>query len=106
MIRGMPRRHTAVQYAVFDPGSREMQIASAGMPCPFHISSHGCRPVEIAGIPPGLFAPTVTYETSKIRIEAGDCALFCSDGITDAFKMEGESFGIERLQTKQKSAGR
>jgi len=32
MIRGMPRRHVAMQYAVFDPHSHELQIASAGMP--------------------------------------------------------------------------
>jgi sigma-B regulation protein RsbU (phosphoserine phosphatase) len=99
MIRGMPRRHAAVQYAVFDPGSREMRIAGAGMPCPFHISLEGCRSLEISGIPPGLFSPTVAYDTSKMTIEAGDSVLFCTDGITDAFNTEGESFGIERLQT-------
>lgn len=99
MIRGMPRRHAAVQYAVFDPHGREMRIASAGMPWPFHISPRGCRWLEITGIPPGLFAPTVTYETSKIRIEPGDSVLFFTDGITDAFNKETESFGIERLQT-------
>lgn len=31
MIRGMPRRHVAFQYAVFDPGSRDLRIASAGV---------------------------------------------------------------------------
>jgi hypothetical protein len=32
MIRGMPRRYTAIQYAVFDPLRHELQIASAGRP--------------------------------------------------------------------------
>jgi phosphoserine phosphatase RsbU/P len=99
MIRGLPRRHAAVQYAVFDPRSREMRIASAGMPWPLYISRRGCRWLEITGIPPGLFAPTVTYETSKVTIEPGDSVLFCTDGVMDAFNAEGESFGIERLQT-------
>ncbi len=99
MIRGMPRRHAAVQYAVFDPHTREMRIASAGMPCPLHISPRGCRWVDVTGIPPGLFAPTVTYDTSKVAIGPGDSVLFCTDGIMDAFNVEGESFGIERLQT-------
>jgi phosphoserine phosphatase RsbU/P len=98
MIRGMPRRHAAVQYAIFDPRSREMRISSAGMPYPFHISPRSCRPIEIVGIPPGLFAPTVTYETSRIVIKPGDSVLFCTDGITDAFNPEGESFGVERLR--------
>src|SRR5882672_385922 len=62
MIRGMPRRHTAIQYAVFDPHSHELQIASAGMPGPFHLCGNGCRILELTGIPPGLFAAT-NYET-------------------------------------------
>lgn len=98
LIRGTPRRHAAVQYAVFDPHSREMQIASAGMPCPFHISPRGCRAVEIAGIPPGLFASTVAYETCKTILEPGDSVLFLTDGITEAFNTEDEGFGMERLQ--------
>ena len=98
LIRGMPRRHAAVQYAVFDPHCREMQIASAGMPYPLHISSQSCRVLEITGIPPGLFASTVVYETSKITLEPGDSVLFLTDGITDAFNAAGEAFGAERLQ--------
>jgi sigma-B regulation protein RsbU (phosphoserine phosphatase) len=98
LIRGTPRRHAAVQYAVFDPRSRQMQIASAGMPCPFHISAQGCRAVEVTGIPPGLFAATVAYETTKTIIEPGESVLFLTDGITEAFSIEDEGFGMERLQ--------
>jgi hypothetical protein len=54
MIRGMPRRYTAIQYAVFNPHSHEQQIASAGMPGPFHLSASGCRNPKLCGIPPGL----------------------------------------------------
>src|SRR5712691_11932165 len=43
MIRGMPRRHTAIQYAVFNPRSLELQIASAGMPGPLYLCADGCR---------------------------------------------------------------
>lgn len=98
MIRGTPRRHAAMQYALFDPRTREMQIASAGMPGPFHLSAQGCRVMEIQGIPPGLFDPGVTYETSKLILEPNDSVLFFTDGISDAFDTKGESFGIERLQ--------
>jgi sigma-B regulation protein RsbU (phosphoserine phosphatase) len=97
MIRGMPRRHTAIQYARFDPHSHELQIASAGMPGPLHLCANGCRILEITGIPPGLFAAT-SYETLTLCLQPGDSVLFCTDGITDAFDREGEQFGIERLQ--------
>ena len=97
MIRGMPRRHVAMQYAVFDPHSHELQIASAGMPGPLYLCANGCRVLEVNGIPPGLFA-TATYETLTLRLQPGDSVLFCTDGITDAFDRKGEQFGIEQLQ--------
>jgi sigma-B regulation protein RsbU (phosphoserine phosphatase) len=98
MIRGAPRRHAAVQYAVFDPQSREMQIASAGMPGPFHVSSNECRVLTIEGMPPGLFDPSVTYETQTTCLAPGDWLLFFTDGLPDAFDMQNECFGIERMQ--------
>jgi sigma-B regulation protein RsbU (phosphoserine phosphatase) len=97
MIRGMPRRHTAIQYAVFDPHSHELRIASAGMPGPLHLRRNGCRILELDGIPPGLFAAT-NYETLTLRLQPGDSVFFCTDGITDAFDHKGDQFGIERLQ--------
>ncbi len=97
MIRGMPRRHTAIQYALFDPRSHELQIASAGMPGPLYVCANGSRILEITGIPPGLFAAT-GYETLTLQLQPGDSVFFCTDGITDAFGRDDEQFGIERLQ--------
>lgn len=97
MIRGMPRRHAAIQYALFDHRSCNLQIASAGMPGPFHLSASGCNVLEVSGIPPGLFAGT-GYEVTTLRLRPGDRVLFCTDGLTDAFDQTGEQFGAERLQ--------
>src|SRR5438552_7476042 len=71
MIRGMPRRHAAIQYAVFDPHSHELQISSAGMPGPLYLCAIGCGVLEVNGTPPGLFA-TATYETLTLRLQPGD----------------------------------
>jgi len=82
MIRGATRRHAAVQYAVFDPQTREMKIAGRGMPGPFHLSANGdYRALEVQG-----------------KLEPGDSVLFFTDGLPDAFDAEDESFGLERLQ--------
>jgi sigma-B regulation protein RsbU (phosphoserine phosphatase) len=97
MIRGMPRRHTAIQYALFDPRTHKMQIASAGMPGPLHLSAAGCRTLELSGIPPGLFQ-AAGYEIVTLPLQPGDSVLFCTDGLTDAFDRHGEQFGIDRLQ--------
>ena len=97
LVRGVPRRYSATQYAVFQPSSRKMNVASAGMPGPFHLNAKGCRVLEVPGMPPGLF-PDIEYESATIVLEPGDSILFCTDGITDAFNVDSEPFGIERLQ--------
>lgn len=98
LVRGVPRRYSAAQYALFDPRTAEMQITSAGMPGPFHLSAEGCRPLHIPGIPPGLF-PEAQYETLTLSLQPGDSVLFCTDGITEAFNIRDEAFGISRLQS-------
>jgi phosphoserine phosphatase RsbU/P len=97
MIRGMPRRHSAIQYALYNPLTYEMQIASAGMPGPFHICPEGCRAMELSGIPPGLF-PAACYEIVSIQIRPGDSVLFCTDGLSDTFNGDGEQFGMDRIR--------
>lgn len=97
LVRGVPRRYSAAQYAIFHPATRQMQIAGAGVPGPFHVSSRGCRILEVPGIPPGLFAD-VEYQMCTITLEPDDFVLFCTDGITDAFNVEEESFGAARIQ--------
>src|SRR5271168_5639006 len=37
LLRGIPGRHTAIQYALFDPITARMRIVSAGMPGPLHL---------------------------------------------------------------------
>lgn len=98
LVKGIPRRYSATQYAVFNPRTAEMQITSAGMPGPFHLSAQGCRALEIPGLPPGLF-PEARYQCSALTLQPGDSVLFCTDGITDAFNIRDEAFGISRLQS-------
>jgi hypothetical protein len=95
MIRGLPARHAALQYAVFNPASREIQISSAGMPGPLHLTGKGCRLLKISGIPPGLW-PCTSYEATVLRLEPGDSVLFCTDGVTDSMNLDEESFGTDR----------
>lgn len=99
MLRCALQRHAALQYAVYNPRTREMCIAGAGMPGPCHLSRRGSRVLEVQGIPPGLFDPSVRYDNLTITVEPGDSVLFFSDGISDAFSSNEESFGLEQLRT-------
>lgn len=95
-IRGIPRRYTAMQYAVFNPVDGHMLIASAGMSGPFHVSQCGCRALELSGLPPGLFSDA-SYDAFRLEVAPGDSVVFCTDGILEAQNCQGDSYGGERL---------
>jgi sigma-B regulation protein RsbU (phosphoserine phosphatase) len=97
MIRSMPRRYTTIQYALFDPHTRALQIASAGIFGPFHLSGADCHMLDVSAVPPGLFAGTC-YEMTTLQLQPGDSVLFCTDGLTEAFDRHGEQFGSDRLR--------
>lgn len=95
-MRIPPARYCAVQYAVFDPATRELWYSNAGLPRPIHISSSGCVELGGGGLPSGLFADT-RYEEYTATLGPGDALLFSTDGITEAQNCGSDEFGIERL---------
>lgn len=94
--RAIPRRYSAVQYAVFHPQRGQMQVASAGLNGPLHLGRKGCRELRLPGMPPGMFLKA-EYDVHAIEIEPGDSVIFFTDGITDARDFRREEFGIERM---------
>jgi serine phosphatase RsbU (regulator of sigma subunit) len=98
MSRGGLRRHAAIVYGVFNPHTREMHLASAGMPGPLYFSAKGCKVLDLSGIPPGLFADS-EYETLTLKLEPGASILVCSDGIIEAQNARYDDFGLARLMS-------
>lgn len=96
MIRGMPKRHTSLQYAVFDPVTGKLTMAGAGMAGPVHMGVDGCSLLELPGVPPGLFAGS-NYESVTFQLRLRDSVLFFTDGVGDAFNVEDDQFGMERV---------
>ena len=97
LLRGIPARHTAIQYAIFDATQAQMKIASAGMPAPLLLRGKDYQLLQIAGLPPGLF-PEATYDEFTLQLEPGDSVLFCTDGLTDARNRRDREFELEGLQ--------
>src|SRR5260370_13453092 len=75
-----------------------MGVTGAGMPGPFHLLAQGCRILEIPGLPAGLFSEA-QYDMLTLTLQPGDSVLFCTDGITEAFNIDDESFGDLRLKS-------
>ena len=92
-LRGIPARHTAIQYAVFYPSTGEMVISSAGMPGPILLHGQDCCTLQLGGVPPGLF-PGICYDEFSLQLQPGDSVLFCSDGLTEACNVHGQEFGL------------
>jgi len=97
LLRGIPGRHTAIQYALFDPSTARLRIVSAGMPGPLLLRNNQSDVLQVAGLPPGLF-PAATYDELTVELQPGDSILFCTDGLTDARNISDEEFGIEGIQ--------
>jgi sigma-B regulation protein RsbU (phosphoserine phosphatase) len=96
LLRAIPCRYAALQYAVFYPETRRMVISGGGLPGPVHISAQGCRELNLPGFPPGLL-DQASYQDATLQLAAGDSVLFFSDGISDAKNSAEEPYGIERV---------
>jgi serine phosphatase RsbU (regulator of sigma subunit) len=49
------------------------------------------------GMPLGLM-PGMSYEQEEVQLDAGEAALFYTDGLVEAHDPEGEMFGFPRLR--------
>jgi phosphoserine phosphatase RsbU/P len=97
LLRGIPGRHSAIQYALFHPATARMRIVSAGMPGPLLLRGRESRILQIAGLPPGLFS-MATYDELSLQLEPGDSLLFFTDGLSDARNIDDHEFGVEGIE--------
>ncbi len=97
LLRGIPGRHSAIQYAIVDSLSAQMRIVSAGMPGPLLIRGGECHALQLAGIPPGLFSG-IAYDEYTLDLLPGDSVLFCTDGLTDARDIHDDEFELEGVK--------
>jgi serine phosphatase RsbU (regulator of sigma subunit)/predicted ester cyclase len=85
-------------YAVLDPNSGSLSYANAGHDLPYlHRGRGNAEELRARGMPLGLM-PGMGYEEKEIVLEAGEEALFYSDGLVEAHDPEGEMFGFPRLR--------
>src|SRR5918994_2427549 len=84
-------------YAILDPNSGHLVYANAGHDPPYFQRSGNAEELRARGMPLGLM-PEMSYEEKEIVLEAGEAALFYSDGLVEAHDPEGEMFGFPRLR--------
>jgi serine phosphatase RsbU (regulator of sigma subunit) len=84
-------------YAILDPNSGCLVYANAGHDPPYFQRSGNAEELRARGMPLGLMA-AMGYEEKEIVLEAGEAALFYSDGLVEAHDPKGEMFGFPRLR--------
>ncbi len=85
-------------YAILEPHSGSLRYANAGhdLPC-LHRTSGEAEEMRATGMPLGLM-PAMGYEEKETILQAGEAALFYSDGLVEAHDAKGEMFGFPRLR--------
>jgi serine phosphatase RsbU (regulator of sigma subunit)/predicted ester cyclase len=85
-------------YAILDPKSASLSYANAGHDLPYlHRNSGEAEELRATGMPLGLM-PGMGYEEKETTLQAGETALFYSDGLVEAHDAKGEMFGFPRLR--------
>src|SRR5215203_5287593 len=84
-------------YAILNTKSGRLLYANAGHDLPYVRRGRGTEELRARGMPLGLM-PGMSYEEKEVMLDAGEAALFYSDGLVEAHSPEGEMFGFPRLQ--------
>ncbi len=103
-VTGKGGRFIALALGTYDPARRELCLANAGFPQPLLIRGGKVRPVDVSGLPLGLF-PDSVYDSVDIALTPGDIIVFCSDGIHEQTNPMEEEFGLPRLIESLATAG-
>src|SRR5215208_2675865 len=92
-----PNMFVTCFYGVLDPKSATLTYANAGHDLPYLHRNGEAEELRARGMPLGLM-PAMNYEEKEMVLQAGEAALFYSDGLVEAHDPQGEMFGFPRLR--------
>ena len=84
-------------YAILDPKSCSLRYANAGHDLPDLHRNGDAEELRARGMPLGMM-PRMSYEEGEVSLAEGECVLFHSDGLVEAYNPKGEMFGFPRLR--------
>jgi len=98
LARIPPNMFVTCFYCILEPGSGRLLYANAGHDLPYLYRRNGdAEELRARGMPLGLM-PGIGYEEKETILQAGEAALFYSDGLVEAHDPKGEMFGFPRLR--------
>jgi predicted ester cyclase len=85
-------------YAILEPKSGTLRYANAGHDLPYLHRNGNPEELRARGMPLGLM-PGMGYEEKETTLDAGEAALFYTDGLVEAHDPKGGMFGFPRLRS-------
>ena len=92
-----PNMFVTCFYCILDPENGSLRYANAGHDLPYLHRNGDAEELRARGMPLGLI-PSMDYEEKEIALDAGEAALFYTDGLVEAHDSSGEMFGFPRLR--------
>ncbi|MGD8989933.1 MAG: SpoIIE family protein phosphatase [Desulfobacterales bacterium] len=94
-------------YVVYDAASRKLKIARAGHPPPMIYQSAEKKAIEYtsSGVFPLGIDPYDEVPVTEAELQLGDRILMYTDGITERFNTDGETYGEKRLLRQLEAGG-
>jgi phosphoserine phosphatase RsbU/P len=96
LVRPVKGRFCMTLYATFDPATRDLTFANAGLPLPLLVSGTHSAQLGAGGLPSGLF-PRSVYDQHTVRLYSGDTVLFATDGLHELRNPQDEDFAPAAL---------
>lgn len=92
------REFVALACAAYDPVTRRVTLANAGLPDPYLIRDGSATPLVVSGprLPLGIRGNLV-YESLTVQLQPGDRLLLLTDGLPEASVGEEQPIGYVRL---------
>jgi sigma-B regulation protein RsbU (phosphoserine phosphatase) len=94
-------------YIVYDAAHHRLKIARAGHPPPmiYRSAEKKASEYECGGVFPLGIDPYEQVPVTEAELQPGDRILMYTDGITERFSIDGETYGEERLLRQLESDG-
>jgi phosphoserine phosphatase RsbU/P len=95
--RRIEAHFVTLTYSVWEPKTRTLRIANAGMPLPIQVRGRRIHSIHAEGVPLGLLDHAEHQET-VVTLEKGDLLAMFSDGLVEANDVRRQEFGNRRLE--------
>jgi sigma-B regulation protein RsbU (phosphoserine phosphatase) len=94
--RSSDDRYATLFYGVLDPAGRLEYVSAGHVPPIVRCRSGKIEPLGSGNFPVGMFADA-EYTAASVDLQPGDFLVIYTDGVTEAYNLQSEMFGEERL---------